>query len=136
MQYTKGSIYFAIYILLAFCFGFYWFTIKSKLNSLEISEPVLRFSIRFLFGLGYLALAMIYCKLSKKPLYLQIVSQIYLLFELSILTLGLFRYFVIDNPLIISLYSTLLGLTVSPLGLLFTHVIISLKKKKSLLDLE
>jgi hypothetical protein len=83
-----------------------------------------------------LALAMIYCKLSKKPLYLQIVSQIYLLFELSILTLGLFRYFVIDNPLIISLYSTLLGLTVSPLGLLFTHVIISLKKKKSLLDLE
>lgn len=131
---NKGNLYVLLYILFAFCFGFYWYTIKAKLHSLEISEPVLRFSLRFLFGLGYLVLAMFYCKISNKPLYFQIVTQIYFLFEMIILLTGLVRYFIVDNAIIITFYSTLLGVTVSPLGLLLTHVIISLKQKKSILE--
>lgn len=134
-KFNKAKFYFILYISLALCFGFYWYTIKAKLNSFEISLPYLRFGIRFTFGLGYLVLAIIYCKLSNKPLYFQIVTQIYLLFELLILITGLVRYFMIDHPMIITFYSTLLGVTVSPLGLLLAHVIISLKQKKSLLDI-
>ena len=134
-KFNKGKLYFVLYVLLAFCFGFFWFTIKAKLHSLEISIPYLRFIVRFTFGLGYLVLAMIYCQFSNKPLYFQIVTQIYMLFELTILLIGIFRYFIFDHAIIITLYSTLLGVTVSPLGLLLTHVIISLKQKKSLLEI-
>jgi hypothetical protein len=135
LKVNKAKLYFIIYIILAFCFGFYWFKIRAKLNSFEISIPYLRFILRFSFGLGYLVLAILYCKLSNKPLYYQIVTQIYMLFEMVILIIGLFRYFIFDHSIIITLYSTLLGITVSPLGLLLTHVIISLKQKKSLLNI-
>jgi hypothetical protein len=129
MHLNKGRLYLAIYLLFALCLGFYWYSIN--ISSLSNFEPVRRFIIRLLFGLGYLALAILYCKISQKPLYLQVVSQIYLLFETSILGLGLVRYFITDTPVITSLYSTLLGITVSPLGLLLTHVIISLNTKKA-----
>ncbi len=135
LKYNKSKLYFFLYVLLAFCFGFYWYTVKAKLHSLEISIPYIRFILRFTFGLGYLVLAMIYCQFSNKYLYFQVVTQIYMLFELIILAIGLFRYFIFDHAIIITLYSTLLGVTVSPLGLLLTHVIISLKQKKSILEI-
>ena len=50
--FNNGKLYFVVYVLLAFGFGFYWFTIKAKLNSFEIEEPVLRFLTRFFFWIG------------------------------------------------------------------------------------
>jgi hypothetical protein len=130
MQFNKGNFYFIIYILFILSLGFYYWRNTINLHYLTNLDPVVRFSIRFLFGLGYLALAILYCKLSQKPLHLKVVSQIYLLSEVSILVSGAIRYFVTDTPIISSLYSTLLDITVSPLGLLLTHVIISINHQK------
>jgi hypothetical protein len=134
MRFNKGNVYFITYIIFALSLGFYYWRNTINLYYLSSLDPFLRFSIRFLFGLGYLALAILYCKLSQKPLHLLVVSQIYLLSELSILVAGLVRYFIIDAPIIISLYSTLLDITVSPLGLLLTHVIISINHQKPLTE--
>lgn len=132
MSLNKDRLYITIYILLALLLGYWYNTYITDFSNLD---PSLRYIIRLLFGLGYLTLAIIYCKLSKKNLHLQVVSEIYLLSELSILALGLFRYFIADIPIVVSLYSTLFELTVSPLGLFLAHVIISLNTKKSLLEL-
>ncbi len=55
--------------------------------------------------------------------------------EVSILIVGFLRNFIWDNPVLISMYFTLFSITVSPLGLLFTHVIVSLKQKKPIQEI-
>jgi len=137
MQQTsiKPRLYFSLYILFAFFFGMYWYTVKAELNAQTIVDQRIRFLLRFAFGLGYLILALMYCRLSNKSEHFRIVTQLYFVFEGLILFTGLFRYFVSDHPVIITFYSTLLGVTVSPLGLLLTHVLISIRYKKSLVEL-
>ncbi len=125
-----------IYLLLAFLFGYYWYTIKAKLHSGEIQNNYVRFTLRFVFGLGYFFLAFLYCTLVKKKDLFQILTQVYFLFELVVLITGFTRKFIIDNTLIISFYSTLLGITVSPLGLILSHVILSINKNKSIWNVQ
>ncbi len=132
---AKPKLYFSLYIIAAFFFGMFWYSIKAELNAQTIVDQKVRFLLRFAFGLGYMILALVYCKLANKTEYIHVLSQIYFVFEGLILHTGLFRYFIADHPVVITFYSTLLGVTVSPLGLLLTHVLISIRYKRSLVKL-
>lgn len=125
---NNGNIYLILYFVIAFFFGFFYDSINAILDPIVTPELYMRFIIRALFGLGYLILALVYCRLSNKPIYARILMQLYLLFELLILIVGFLRYFIWDNQVLMTMYFTLFSLTVSPLGLLFTHVIVSLKE--------
>ncbi len=132
---AKPKLYFSLYIIAAFFFGMFWYSIKAELNAQTIVDQKVRFLLRFAFGLGYMVLALVYCKLANKTEYIHVLAQIYFVFEGLILHTGLFRYFIADHPVVITFYSTLLGVTVSPLGLLLTHVLISIRYKRSLVKL-
>ncbi len=132
---AKPKLYFSLYIIAAFFFGMFWYSIKAELNAQTIVDQKVRFLLRFAFGLGYMILALVYCKLANKTEYIHVLAQIYFVFEGLILHTGLFRYFIADHPVVITFYSTLLGVTVSPLGLLLTHVLISIRYKRSLVKL-
>lgn len=127
---NNGNIYLILYLVIAFFFGFFYDSKNVILDPIVTPERYMRFIIRALFGLGYLILALVYCRLSNKPMHARILMQLYLLFELLILIVGFLRYFIWDNQVLMTMYFTLFSLTVSPLGLLFTHVIVSLKQKK------
>jgi hypothetical protein len=119
------------YIFLCFAFGYYWRIWQIELNDLKVDNPKYRFLIRFLFGLGFYVLGMAYFRINKLSVALKYLTIIYLSIELTLLFIGGFRLFVYDHPVIISLYASLLGLTVSPLALLLALVLSSLDLSKS-----
>ncbi len=125
----KLNKYLILYIILVFVFGYYWRIWQIELNDLKVDNPKYRFLIRFVFGLGFYLLAFTYLKLTKLNLAIKYLSIIYITVELSLLLIGATRLLIYDHSIIISLYASLLGLTVSPLGLLFALVFYSLHNK-------
>lgn len=119
------------YIVLCFAFGYYWRIWQIDLNDLKVVNPKYRFLIRFLFGLGFYALGMAYFRIKELSVALKYLTITYLTIELTLLFIGGFRLFVYDHPIIISLYASLLRLTVSPLALLLALVLSSLDLTKS-----
>jgi hypothetical protein len=115
-----------VYILLVFVFGYYWRIWQIELNDLKVVNPKYRFLIRFVFGFGFYVLAFAYLKLKKLNLAIKYLSYIYIIVEAVLLFIGVIRFYIYDHPQIISLYGSLLGLTVSPLGMLFALIFYSL----------
>jgi hypothetical protein len=120
-----------VYIILCFVFGYYWRIWQIELNDLKVDNPRYRFLIRFLFGLGFYILGLAYLKINRINLAPKYLTIIYLCIELTLLFIGGFRLFVFDHSTIVSLYASLLGLTVSPLALLLALILSSLDLTKS-----
>ena len=120
-----------LYILIVFVFGYYWRIWQIELNDLKVDNPKNRFLIRFVFGSGFYLLAFAYLKFSKLNLAIKYLSLIYVSVELVLILTGIVRHFVFDHKIIVSLYGSLLKLTVSPLGLLFALIFYSLDKKSN-----
>ena len=120
------------YIITALCLGYVWYRVSILINSGYIESSVLKFGLRFIFGLLYYLLAYTFCLVTNQRKLQDYLTKLYLLFETLTLASGICRLFVYDSPLILSIYRTFIKATVSPLAFIMAYVyqffIIALKR--------
>jgi hypothetical protein len=92
------------------------------INTGIVESSILKFSLRFIFGLIYYLLAYAYCILANQVKLKQFLTKLYILFELITLTSGLCRLYVYDSEMVLSIYRTFIKATVSPLAFIMAYV--------------
>ncbi len=110
------------YIICTLCLGYIWYRMVLIINSGFIASSSIKFSIRFIFGLLYYLLAYTYCIITNQRKLKQLLTKLYVLFEIVTITSGLCRLYMYDSPTILSIYRTFLKATVSPLAFIMAYV--------------
>lgn len=110
------------YIIAALCLGYFWYRVSLLINSGCIESSILKFGLRFIFGLMYYMLAYAFCLLTNQQKLKNHLTKLYVLFELFTLASGLCRLYIYDSPLVLSVYRTFIKATVSPLAFMVAYV--------------
>jgi len=116
------SIFFGEYIISSLFLGYIWYRTSMIINTGIVESSILKFSLRFIFGLIYYLLAYAYCILANQVKLKQFLTKLYILFELITLTSGLCRLYVYDSEMVLSIYRTFIKATVSPLAFIMAYV--------------
>lgn len=110
------------YIIAALCLGYFWYRVSILINSGYIESSILKFGLRFIFGLMYYMLAYVFCLVTNQRKLRDFLTKLYLLFELFTLASGLCRLYIYDSQMVLSVYRTFIKATVSPLAFMVAYV--------------
>ncbi len=110
------------YIIAALCLGYFWYRVSILIDTGYIDNPVLKFGLRFIFGLMYYMLAYVFCLVTNQQKLRDYLTKLYLFFELLTLASGLCRLYIYDSQMVLSVYRTFIKATVSPLAFIMAYV--------------